>query len=112
MEFGLDLIGGLRGRFGAGNRQGKGRDGRGASLLDWPGLHARLSAAYDARRALQGLEIGSPAALGSFDRGAAATLSAASYGLYRVNPTDLADGKVQLCIEADGAEPNIGDQGT
>ena len=111
MEFGTDLIGSLRDRTGAGNKQGKGRDGREASLLDWPGLHARLSAAYDARRALLALEIGSPAAFGSFDRSAAATLSADSDGLYLVNPTDLADGKVQLCIEADIAEPDIGDQG-
>lgn len=111
MEFGLDLIGSLRERTGAGNKQGKGGDGREASLLDWPGLHARLSAAYDARRAMLALETGSLAALGSFDRSAAATLSAASYGLYLVNPTDLADGKDQPCIEADVAEPYIGDQG-
>jgi hypothetical protein len=111
MEFGLDIIGGLRDRFGVGSKQGKDGDGREASLLEWPGLHARLNAAYDARRELLGREIGSRTARGSFDRSAAARLSAASYGLYLVNPADLADGKVQPCIEADVAEPNIGDQG-
>lgn len=106
MEFGLDLIGNFRGKSG---------DSHAAPLLDWPGLHARLAAAYDARRALLGQEISQGSdrstAFGSFDRSAAARLSAASYASYLVNPTDLADGKVPSCIEANIAQPNIGDQG-
>jgi hypothetical protein len=108
MEFGHDLIGALRDRLGTGRNRDAGSK---ASLLDWPGLHARLAAAYEARRELLGCEIGSRGAFGSFDRSAAARLSAASYGSYLVNPADLADGKVQPCIEAQVAQPNIGDQG-
>jgi hypothetical protein len=107
MEFKLDLADSLQGRIGTGNSVG----GNDVSQLDWPGLHARLTAAYDTRRELLRHEIAKAGASGSFDRNAAATLSAASYASYLVNPTDLADGKVQSCIEANVAEPNIGDQG-
>ena len=108
MEFGTDLIGSLRDRLGASSRGGNSA----APLLDWPGLHARLTAAYETRRELLSHEIGLPVAFGSFDRSAAATLSAVSYASYLVNPADLADRKVLSCIEADIAQPNIGDQGT
>ena len=111
MEFGLDLIGSLRDRVGANSRRGTSGDGHDAPPLDWPGLHARLTAAYDARRALLDQAIGRSDALGSFDRRTAARISEASYASYLVNPTDLADCKVQSCIEADIAGSYIGDQG-
>ena len=107
MEFGLDLIGGLRDRLG---KTGSGTGGD-AALLDWPSLHARLTAAYDVRRELMRSPNASLQPQGSFDRGAAAMLCGSNYTSYLVNPADLADGKVQSCIGADVAAPNVGDQG-
>ncbi len=107
MEFGLDLIGNLRDRLG---KTGSGDSGD-AALLDWPALHARLTAAYEVRRELIRGQKGSPQSQGSFDRGAAVTLCGPGYNSYLVNPADLADGKVQPCIGADVAAPNVGDQG-
>ncbi len=107
MEFGLDLIGSLRDRLG---KTGIG-DGGDAALLDWPALHARLTAAYDVRRELMRSLNGGPHSQGSFDHGAALTLGGPGYNSYLVNPADLADGKDQSCIGADVAAPNVGDQG-
>lgn len=107
MEFGTDLIGNLRQRLGTASSA----DGSDVVLLDWPGLHARLAAAYEARLELLRGEISSPIPRGSFDRGAAALLGAPGYSSHLVNPADLANGKVQSPMEADFTEPNVGDQG-
>ena len=107
MEFGLDLIGSLRDRLGAAGSSA----GADAPLLDWPSLHARLTAAYDVRRELMRSPNGSLQSQGSFDRGAATMLCGPGFTSYLVNPADLADGKDQSCIGADVAAPNVGDQG-
>jgi hypothetical protein len=93
MEFANDLLAGLRGKV-QGAPVGAVTPG-----IDWPGLHARLSAAHAARAVLGSIESPLPAAVGSF---ASWQGGAGEPGktLPVVNPIDLADGKAPGCIES------------
>jgi hypothetical protein len=95
MEIGFDLLAELKGRLASG------RDIAESHGPDWPGLHARLSAAHAARRVLA--SVARPA--GSF--------ATASSGLFQgVNLTDSTDGKSPAGIEAPVARDNMtGDRG-
>jgi hypothetical protein len=88
MEIGFDLLAELKGRLASG------RDIAESHGPDWPGLHARLSAAHAARRVL-------------------ASFATASSGLFQgVNLTDSTDGKSPAGIEAPVARDNMtGDRG-
>ena len=109
MDMGFDQTG-----FAAAARQtGFALDG---DRLEWAGLHARLAAAWQARRAIVALGGSASERLGSFDTRAAATLttreSAAANASHAVNPSGLADGKVPQGIAADVAGPaTVGDRG-
>jgi hypothetical protein len=74
--------------------------------LEWFGLHARLNAAYCARRALLADLARTGAHLGSFDGGAAAALAPPPPGTRVINPNALGDGKSREGKEFEVADRN------
>lgn len=87
MELGNDLIHALRRQIrGAGAAEP-------ASVLDWPGLRARLATAHAARALLQAQDTGIGLARGSFAPAAAISLATADHAALAVNPFDSTDRK-------------------
>lgn len=76
-----------------------------SAALEWFGLHARLDAAYCARRALLAELAQTGARLSSFGGGAAAALAPPPPDTPVINPNDLGDGKSR-----EGKETEVSDR--
>lgn len=100
MDFAKDLLAGLRDRVGT-ERKALGTPG-----FDWPGLHARLTAAHAARQVLGDSESPRVAALGGFERWQSGC-GAAGKTLPGVNQASLADGKPPAGMIGDIAEHSL-----
>lgn len=102
MEFGNDMIAGMRARIG-------GRiAGAATPAPDWHGLHARFAAAHAARRELLGANQLRATSFASFDPHAATVLGER----HHVNHADLADGKDHCPTSVTRAgEGKTGDKG-
>lgn len=106
MEIGNDLMASLRSQIGSGP------DATASAAFDWAGLHARLTAAHAAHRALDADNRRPAVFSGSFmdwSRVATASGGNASHG---VNPMSSTDGKLLAGIEGVSAgQPDAGGRG-
>ena len=100
MDFAKDLLAGLR------DRVGTERNALGTPGFDWPGLHARLTAAHAARQVLGDTESLRVAALGGFEKWQSG-LETVGKIFPGINQTDSTDGKPPAGMIGDSAEHSL-----